>query len=73
MIWHGPAYRHLRSCGQRKLPVWIPRASIDALAGFVQSGVVDVKDAYRKAFDREAFLAVLRREGIDTSFVERRA
>ena len=45
----------------------------DALAGFVQSGVVDVKDAYRKAFDREAFLAVLRREGVDTSFVERRA
>jgi twitching motility protein PilT len=44
----------------------------DALAGFVQSGVVDVKDAYRKAFDRQAFLAVLRREGIDTSFVEQR-
>ncbi len=45
----------------------------DALAGFVQSGIVDVKDAYRKAFDRQAFLAVLRREGVDTSFVERRA
>lgn len=45
----------------------------DALAGFVQSGVVDVKDAYRKAFDRQAFLAVLRRDGVDTSFVERRA
>jgi twitching motility protein PilT len=45
----------------------------DALAGFVQSGVVDVKDAYRQAFDRPAFLAVLRREGVDTSFAERLA
>ncbi len=45
----------------------------DALAGFVQSGVVDVKDAYRKASDRQGFLAVLRRDGVDTSFVERRA
>ena len=45
----------------------------DALAGFVQSGVVDVKDAYRQAFERQAFLAVLRREGVDTSFVERLA
>jgi len=45
----------------------------DALAGFVQSGIVDVKDAYRQAFERQAFLAVLRREGVDTSFVERLA
>jgi twitching motility protein PilT len=45
----------------------------DALAGFVQSGVVDVKDAYRQAFERQAFLAVLRREGVDTSFTERLA
>jgi twitching motility protein PilT len=45
----------------------------DALAGFVQSGVVDVKDAYRQAVDRPAFLAVLRREGVDTSFAERLA
>jgi twitching motility protein PilT len=45
----------------------------DALAAFVQSGVVDVKEAYRKAFERQAFLAVLRREGMDTSFVERLA
>jgi twitching motility protein PilT len=45
----------------------------DALAGFVQSGVVDVKDAYRQAFDRPAFLAVLRREGVDTSFADRLA
>jgi twitching motility protein PilT len=45
----------------------------DALAAFVQSGVVDVKDAYRMASDRQGFLAVLRREGVDTSFVEKRA
>ncbi len=45
----------------------------DALGAFVQSGVVDVKDAYRKASDRQGFLAVLRRDGVDTSFVERRA
>jgi twitching motility protein PilT len=45
----------------------------DALAAFVQSGIVDVKDAYRKAYERQAFLAVLRREGVDTSFVERLA
>ena len=43
----------------------------DALAGFVQSGVVDVKEAYRQAVDRPAFLAVLRREGVDTSFADR--
>ena len=45
----------------------------DALAGFVQNGVVDVQDAYRQAFDRQAFLAVLRREGVNTSFAERLA
>ena len=45
----------------------------DSLAAFVQSGVVDVREAYRKAFERQAFLAVLRREGMDTSFVERLA
>lgn len=45
----------------------------DALAAFVQSGIVDVKEAYRKAYDRQAFLSVLRREGMDTSFVERLA
>jgi twitching motility protein PilT len=45
----------------------------DALVAFVQSGAVDAREAYRKAFDRDAFLALLRREGIDTSFVERLA
>jgi twitching motility protein PilT len=45
----------------------------DALAGFVQSGTVDTREAYRLAFDRQGFLSVLKRQGIDTSFVERLA
>ena len=45
----------------------------DALVGFVQNGVVDAREAYRKAYERQAFLSVLRREGLDTSFVERLA
>ncbi|MGE0812201.1 MAG: ATPase, T2SS/T4P/T4SS family [Vicinamibacterales bacterium] len=45
----------------------------DALVAFVQSGAVDVREAYRKADDKAGFLALLRREGIDTSFVERLA
>ena len=45
----------------------------DALVGFVQSGIVDSREAYRKAYERQAFLSVLRREGLDTSFVERLA
>ncbi len=45
----------------------------DALVAFVQSGVVEVREAYRKAPDRTALLKALKREGIDTSFVERLA
>ena len=45
----------------------------DALLAFVQSGAVDAREAYRKAYDRAAFVEQLRREGIDTSFVERLA
>lgn len=45
----------------------------DALVAFVQSGIVDVRDAYREASDRAAFLSALRREGLDTSFAERLA
>ena len=39
----------------------------DALVGFVQSGVVDVREAYRRAVDRTGFLALLKRQGLDTS------
>jgi len=45
----------------------------DALVAFVQSGAVDSREAYRHAFDRQGFLSLLKREGIDTSFVERLA
>jgi twitching motility protein PilT len=45
----------------------------DSLAALVRAGVVDPGEAYRKAVDREGLIAQLRREGIDTSFVERLA
>lgn len=45
----------------------------DALVAFVQSGAVDVREAWRKAADRPGLLKALKREGIDTSFVERLA
>ena len=45
----------------------------DALVGFVQSGAVDVGEAYRRAADRAGFLALLKRQGIDTSAIERYA
>jgi twitching motility protein PilT len=45
----------------------------DALVAFVQSGAVDAREAYRHASDRQEFLNQLRREGVDTSFVERLA
>lgn len=45
----------------------------DALVGFVQSGAVDVRDAYRRAVDRAGLLDLLKRQGIDTSVVERLA
>ena len=43
----------------------------DALAGFVQSGAVDVREAFPRSQDRAGFLATLQRQGIDTSSVER--
>lgn len=45
----------------------------DALAGFVQKGAVDVREAYRHATDRAGLLDLLRRQGIDTSLIERLA
>jgi twitching motility protein PilT len=43
----------------------------DAIAAFVQSGAVDVREAYRRSADRAGFLALLKRLGLDTSPVER--
>jgi len=45
----------------------------DALVSLVQSGVVDVREAFRKSPDRDRLLIGLKREGIDTSVVERLA
>jgi twitching motility protein PilT len=45
----------------------------DALVAFVQGGIVDSREAYRQAADQQGFLALLTRQGIDTSFVERLA
>ena len=43
----------------------------DSLAAFVQSGAVDVREAYRRAADRAGFLALLKRLGLDTVAIER--
>jgi Tfp pilus assembly pilus retraction ATPase PilT len=45
----------------------------DALVGFVQSGAVDEREAYRHAADRPGFLALLKRQGLDTSALEKLA
>jgi twitching motility protein PilT len=45
----------------------------DSFAALVREGTVHAAEAYRKAPDREALLASLRREGVDTSFAERLA
>lgn len=45
----------------------------DSLAGYVRAGVVDPREAYRCSPDRPGLLDLLERQGIDRSFVERRA
>jgi hypothetical protein len=45
----------------------------DGLASLVRGGVVDPSEAYRHAVERDALVAQLRRDGLDTSFVERLA
>jgi twitching motility protein PilT len=45
----------------------------DALVGYVQNGLVDVREAYYRAADRTGFLALLKRHGLDTSLIERPA
>jgi twitching motility protein PilT len=42
----------------------------DVIAGLVQSGAVDVSEAYRRTADRTGLLARLKRLGIDTSAIE---
>jgi twitching motility protein PilT len=43
----------------------------DALAGLVQSGAVDVREAYMRSADRAGFLGLLKRLGMDTALIER--
>ena len=45
----------------------------DALVAFIQSGVIDVREAWRKSSNRAGLLKQLKREGIDTSVIERLA
>ncbi|HEX6164719.1 MAG TPA: ATPase, T2SS/T4P/T4SS family [Vicinamibacterales bacterium] len=45
----------------------------DSLAEFVRAGTVDLREAFRKAPDRTRLLEILKRDGVDTSAVERLA
>ena len=45
----------------------------DVLADYVRAGTVDVREAFRKAPDRNRLLEILKRDGVDTSAVERLA
>lgn len=45
----------------------------DALVGLVQSGAVDVREAYRRAADRAGFIELLKRLGVDTTAIDRPA
>jgi Tfp pilus assembly ATPase PilU len=45
----------------------------ETLVDYVRAGSVDVREAFRKAPDRDRLMAGLRREKIDTTLVERLA
>ena len=45
----------------------------DALVQLVRDGAIDLREAYRKADDRAALLAAMKRENLDTSLLERLA
>ena len=45
----------------------------DALAEYVRAGTVDVREAFRKSPDRTRLLDSLKRDGVDTTVVERLA
>jgi twitching motility protein PilT len=44
---------------------------VDALVGYVQTGVVDVREASRRAPDRARLIASLKTAGVDTAAVDR--
>lgn len=43
----------------------------DALIAYVRKGIIEVGEAYRHVTDRPAFVELLKRQGIDTSGIER--
>jgi hypothetical protein len=45
----------------------------DVLATLVKNGSIDASEAYRKADNREALLAMLEHDGVDTSLLGRLA
>jgi twitching motility protein PilT len=45
----------------------------DVLTEYVRGGTVDLREAFRKAPDRNRLIELLKREGVDTSVVERLA
>jgi twitching motility protein PilT len=81
VLLNTPAVRSLLTEGKTsQLPLAIEGSRLygmvplnDALVGFVQSGVVDLREAYWRAGDRAGFLALLKRQGLDTSLIERPA
>jgi twitching motility protein PilT len=81
VLLNTPAVRGLLAEGRTsQLPLAIeggrPHGMIplnDSLVGFVQSGAVDVNEAHLRAVDRTGFVALLKRQGLDTSVLERGA
>jgi Tfp pilus assembly ATPase PilU len=81
VLLNGPSVAQLIGAGDlARLPLALENGRrtgmvplTDALVGFVQSGAVDVREAWRRAPDRPGLLKALKREGIDTSFAERLA
>ena len=56
------------------LSLWLGMMPLaESLATLVREGTVHPSHAYRKAPNREQFLAILRRDGVDTSTAERLA
>jgi hypothetical protein len=45
----------------------------DALFALVQSGALDVREAYRKSPDQQELVGQLNRAGVDVTFTERLA
>jgi Tfp pilus assembly pilus retraction ATPase PilT len=45
----------------------------DALVHLVRTNQIDLREAYRKAADRDALVAALKRENLETALLERLA